>query len=227
MIKSITFQGLRNFDSNLYALEVKSRFINQLDAHGFYKGYGNELAATVVGNSVVIQTGAFVIASRMGVVVSDVSVPVTIANGLVGAIIARVETFRVADDLNITFLVRTASTPSDIQLTQEDVYADEAETTNRVFEFIIYTFDMFGDGIRNLTRAIQPIEGNETVAAMASNAINAANNATNIANQASSDAAILATQIGERQGTTIVSSGTAEARLDLDEVIFDIFGGGA
>ena len=45
MIKPVTFQGQFNFNANLYALEVKSRFIDQNNAHGYYTGYGDELAA--------------------------------------------------------------------------------------------------------------------------------------------------------------------------------------
>ena len=41
MIKPVTFQGQFNFNANLYALEVKSRFIDQNNAHGYYTGYGD------------------------------------------------------------------------------------------------------------------------------------------------------------------------------------------
>lgn len=50
MIKPVTYQGVFNFKANLYALEVKSRFIDQSKADGYYKGYGDELAATIVGS---------------------------------------------------------------------------------------------------------------------------------------------------------------------------------
>ena len=61
MIKPVTYQGVFNFKANLYALEVKSRFIDQSKADGYYKGYGDELAATIVGQSIQIGTGAFVV----------------------------------------------------------------------------------------------------------------------------------------------------------------------
>lgn len=38
-IKPVTYQGVFNFAANLYALEVKSRFIDQNKANGYYKGY--------------------------------------------------------------------------------------------------------------------------------------------------------------------------------------------
>lgn len=38
MIKPVTYQGVFNFKANLYALEVKSRFIDQSKADGYYKG---------------------------------------------------------------------------------------------------------------------------------------------------------------------------------------------
>ena len=47
MIKPVTYQGVFNFKANLYAIEVKSRFIDQSKADGYYKGYGDELAATI------------------------------------------------------------------------------------------------------------------------------------------------------------------------------------
>jgi len=59
-IKPVTYQGVFNFAANLYALEVKSRFIDQNKANGYYKGYGSELAATVVGQQIQIGTGAVV-----------------------------------------------------------------------------------------------------------------------------------------------------------------------
>ena len=59
MIKPVTFQGCFNFNANLYALEVRSRFIDQSKANGYYKGYGNELAAQIVGQKIQIGTGAF------------------------------------------------------------------------------------------------------------------------------------------------------------------------
>lgn len=37
MIKPVTYQGVFNFKANLYALEVKSRFIDQSKADGYYK----------------------------------------------------------------------------------------------------------------------------------------------------------------------------------------------
>ena len=65
MIKPVTYQGVFNFKSNLYALEVKSRFIDQSKANGFYKGYGEELAAKIIGQTIQIGTGAFVVQGRM------------------------------------------------------------------------------------------------------------------------------------------------------------------
>lgn len=59
MIKPVTFQGCFNFNANLYALEVRSRFIDQSKANGYYKGYGNELAAQIVGQKIQIGTARF------------------------------------------------------------------------------------------------------------------------------------------------------------------------
>ena len=70
MIRPVTYQGVFNFDAHLYALEIKSRFIDQNNANGYYTGYGAELAATVVGNQIKIGTGAFIIQGRMNEITS-------------------------------------------------------------------------------------------------------------------------------------------------------------
>lgn len=64
-IKPVTFQGEENFKSNLYALEVKSRFIDQTHADGYYKGYGDELAATAKTGAITVGSGALVVQGRM------------------------------------------------------------------------------------------------------------------------------------------------------------------
>ena len=64
-IKPVTYQGASNFKSNLYALEIKSRFIDQTKANGYYKGYGEELAAIVAGNVVTVRSGALLVQGRL------------------------------------------------------------------------------------------------------------------------------------------------------------------
>lgn len=98
MIKSITFQGNRKFAANLYALEIKSRFIDQTHADGYYSGYGAELEAKVVGNQIQIGTGAFVVQGRISEVVSTEVVTPTIYGNCVGYVVARIETYHVSDD---------------------------------------------------------------------------------------------------------------------------------
>ena len=84
MIRPVTYQGVFNFDAHLYALEIKSRFIDQNNANGYYTGYGSELDATVVGNQIQIGTGAFVIQGRMNEITSTETVTPQILNNFVG-----------------------------------------------------------------------------------------------------------------------------------------------
>ena len=75
-LKPVTFQGAENFKANLYALEVRSRFVDQGKADGYYAGYGNELSATVASNTIKIGSGAFVVQGRMCEVENSESVSV-------------------------------------------------------------------------------------------------------------------------------------------------------
>ena len=83
-LKPVTFQGAENFKANLYALEVRSRFVDQGKADGYYAGYGNELSATVASNTIKIGSGAFVVQGRMCEVENSESVSVVIENGKYG-----------------------------------------------------------------------------------------------------------------------------------------------
>lgn len=274
MIKPITYQGVRKFESNLYALEVASRFIDQQFAHGYYKNYGGEIAATVIGNNIAIDTGAFVVCGRMNVVSDVEMIAVTIKNGNVGYIVARTETYHPADTDNCTFLVRTAPTLTEIQLVQENLYGDETNTINKVFELPLYSFAIGSGVITNIKKLIKPIEDYATVKALADvavvkadSAINIASantitaNAANITSQAantksdnanstsqvantkSNDAVNiansavatvkgqhfemtaeingLAVQIGEKQGTTLIINGVAQATMTGDDFLLD------
>lgn len=157
MIKSVTFQGASNFKSNLYALEIKSRFVNQQNADGYYAGYGNELAATVVNNVITIGTGAFLVQGRMLEIDTTESVDVPIENGKVGYVCARIETYRPSDMQNCSLVVHTGPSLSQITLTKQDTYSAAAEISNRIYELPLYSFTMSGGGITNLVKVISPV----------------------------------------------------------------------
>lgn len=184
MIKPVTYQGVFNFKSNLYALEVKSRFIDQSKANGYYTGYGNELAATIVNNQIQIGTGAFVIQGRMNEVDSAETLSVTIENGKVGYVVARIETYHPSDEENCKFVIKTATSFDAIELTQEDTYAKGAETSNKVFELPIYSFVMANGNITQLTKVIEKCGDYEKLKKVADDAMTAANNAVASANNA-------------------------------------------
>ncbi len=158
MIKSITFQGNRKFAANLYALEIKSRFIDQTHADGYYSGYGSELEAKVVGNQIQIGTGAFVVQGRISEVVSTEVVTPTIYDNFVGYVVARIETYHVSDDNNCTFKAYVNTALSEIPLRQDDVYATNADNENLVYELPIYSFEIKDRTIVNLQKLIKPID---------------------------------------------------------------------
>ncbi len=158
MIKPVTYQGVYNFNSNLYALEIKSRFIDQNNANGYYTNYGAELEAKVVGNQIQIGTGAFVVQGRMNEIVSTETVTVQITDNTVGYVVARIETYHPADENNCTLKTYIGSSLNNIPLQQDDVYAAEAENENRVYELPIYSFEIKNGTITNLTRLIRPVD---------------------------------------------------------------------
>ena len=158
MIKPVTYQGVFNFKANLYALEVKSRFIDQSKADGYYKGYGDELAATIVGQSIQIGTGAFVVQGRMNEVTAAETVTPKMTNGYVGYVVARVETYHPSDEENCSFVAYVGTSLDAIPLTKDDIYAAEAETVNKVYELPIYSFAISGGAITNLQKIIGAVE---------------------------------------------------------------------
>jgi hypothetical protein len=196
MIRPVTYQGVANFNANLYALEVRSRHIDQSKADGFYKGYGSELAATLVGSQITIGTGAFIVQGRMNEVVTPETLDVTIVNGNVGYIVARIETYHPSDENNCTFAVRTGLNFASVVITQENTYSTDSDTVNKVYELPLYSFTMASDSIQELTKLITVVDDYQTVKELVDGAVNTANSAktaadaaTTTANQAASDVA--------------------------------------
>ena len=158
MIKPVTYQGVFNFAANLYALEVKSRFIDQSKANGYYKGYGTELAATVVGQQIKIDTGAFVVQGRMNEVTSPEILSPQIFDGFVGYVCARVETYHPSDGENCTLVAYVNRTFEAIALRQDDIYAADADNVNKVYELPIYSFEISGTNIVKLNKLIGAVD---------------------------------------------------------------------
>lgn len=187
MIKPVTFQGQSNFNANLYALEVKSRFIDQNNAHGYYLNYGNELAASVVGgNQIQVGTGAFVVCARMAEITAPEILRPQIFDTFKGYVVARIETYHPADELNVTLIakVQTSWEALNRELEQNDVYAAEADNVNTAYELPIYSFEISGTQIVNLTRLIKPVCDYATMKAIVDNALATAQNAVTTANAA-------------------------------------------
>lgn len=186
-IKPVTFQGQSNFDAHLYALEVKSRFIDQSNAHGYYLNYGDELAAQVVGgNQIQVKTGAFVVCARMAEITAPEILRPQIFNGFKGYVIIRVETYHPADELNVTLTTKIQTTwdALNAELEQNDIYAAEADNVNTAYELPIYSFEISGTQIVNLTKLIKPVCDYATMKAIVDNALATAQNAVTTANAA-------------------------------------------
>lgn len=158
MLKAVTFKAAQNFKANLYALEVRSRFTDQNNANGYYNGYGNSLSAAVVGTSgIKIGSGAFVVQGRMVEVISSETVSIAYQEGKVGYIVCRIETCPATNAENCSLVARVGSSLAGISLTQENTYAYESESTNKVYELPLYSFAMQNSAITSVTRVIEPI----------------------------------------------------------------------
>lgn len=187
MIKPVTFQGQSNFDAHLYALEVKSRFIDQSNAHGYYTNYGDELDAQVVGgNQIQVKTGAFVVCARMAEITAPEILRPQMFNGFKGYVVVRIETYHPADEFNVTLAAKIQTTwdALNAELEQNDVYAAEADNVNTAYELPIYSFEISGTQITNLTRLIKPVCDYATMKAIVDNALLTAQNAVTTANAA-------------------------------------------
>lgn len=188
MIKPVTYQGVFNFKANLYALEVKSRFIDQSKADGYYKGYGDELAATVVGQSIQIGTGAFVVQGRMNEVTAAETVTPQMTNGYVGYVVARIETYHTSDEENCSFVAYVGTSLDAIPLTKDDIYNAEAETVNKVYELPIYSFAISGGAITNLKKLIGAVEDYAKINQIVTSALSTAQTALTTAQEAETKA---------------------------------------
>lgn len=223
MIKPVTFQGVSNFKSNLYALELKSRFIDQSKADGYYKGYGSELSASVVNNTIQVNSGAFLVQGRMGEIENTETVNVTIENGKVGYVCLRVETYHPSDEENCTLVVRTGATLASISLTQEDIYQNGAETSNKVYELPIYSFAMQNGNITNLTKVIAYIGDYQRVKEVVDAAYAAAQQAVNTANSANTTANNANTAAQNAVNTANTAKSTANtAKATADQASTDV-----
>lgn len=211
MIRPVTYQGVFNFNANLYALEIKSRFIDQSKANGYYRGYGDELAATVVGNQIRVGTGAFVVQGRMNEITSAELVSPQIFDGFVGYVVARIETYHPSDEENCTLVAVVNRTFEAISLTQEDTYAASADNQNKVYELPIYSFEIKGNSITNLKKLIGAVEDYATIKGIVDNAHSAAQAALTAANAANTNSQNAVKTAGDAQTAAKQAVETANA----------------
>lgn len=224
MIKPVTFQGCFNFNANLYALEVRSRFIDQSKANGYYKGYGNELAAQIVGQKIQIGTGAFLVQGRMCEITAAELVAPQIFDGFVGYVVARIETYHPSDDANCSLLAVVNRTYEAITLEQSDTYAATADNVNTAYELPLYSFEISGTSIVNLKKLINPVADYATIKTIvdealekAASAVAAANTAistANTANTKSDDAVAKATDAVSKAANAVSTSNAANTKSD-------------
>ncbi len=183
-VKPVTFQGIFNFKANLYALEVKSRFIDQSKANGYYKEYGDELAATAIGSQIRVGTGAFVVQGRMNEITAAEMVSPQMTDGFYGYVIARIETYHPEDEGNCTIAAVVARSFGEIKLTQEDTYAAAADNSNKIYGLPLYSFKVSGSTITELTKLIDAVDDYAKIKAIVDSALSSAQNAVQTANAA-------------------------------------------
>lgn len=222
MIKPITFQGAVNFKASLYALEIRSRFIDQANANGFFKNYGQELA--MINSSpttITIGTGAFCVQGRMAEVTSQEVINIDYSSNMgghelvnnVGYVIAKIQTYQLNSENNCSFLVRIGSSFSSLNsgLTQMDTYSYDSDSANKIYELPIYSFeiDVATGELANITKLIQPIDDyNKVYQLMQSmqTLVEAIQEVANNANELSINAESLATEANEIALTAGVNS---------------------
>ena len=218
MIKPVTYQGVFNFKANLYALEVKSRFIDQSKADGYYKGYGDELSATIVGQSIRIGTGAFVVHGRMNEVTAAETVTPQMTNGYVGYVVARIETYHPSDEENCSFVAYVGTSLDAIPLVKDDIYSAESETVNKAYELPIYSFAISNGTITNLQKVISAVEDyakrNQTVVS----ALSTAQSALGTAQSAETKAQLAVDTANEAAETAETADGKADAAVSTANI---------
>lgn len=218
MIKPVTYQGVFNFKANLYAIEVKSRFIDQSKADGYYKGYGDELAATVVGQSIQIGTGAFVVQGRMNEVTAAETVTPQMTNGYVGYVVARIETYHPSDEENCSFVAYVGTSLDAIPLVKDDIYSAESETVNKVYELPIYSFAISGGSITNLQKVISAVEDYAKINQTVVSALSAAQSALDTAQSAETKAQLAVDTANEAAETAETADGKADAAVSTANI---------
>ena len=214
MIKPVTFQGCFNFNANLYALEVRSRFIDQSKANGYYKGYGNELAAQIVGQKIQIGTGAFLVQGRMCEITAAELVAPQIFDGFVGYVVARIETYHPSDDANCSLLAVVNRTYEAITLEQNDTYAATADNVNTAYELPLYSFEISGTSIVNLKKLINPVADYATIKTIVDEALEKAASAVAAANTKSDDAVAKATDAVSKATNAVSAANAANTKSD-------------
>ncbi len=210
MIRPVTYQGVFNFDAHLYALEIKSRFIDQNAANGYYTGYGSELAATVVGNQIKIGTGAFVVQGRMNEITSAELVTPQMFNNFVGYVVARIETYHPSDTENCTLKAVVNTAFSEIALLQEDIYAAAADNENKVYELPLYSFEIKNGAIVNLTKLIKPVDDYARVQAQINELKATTDAALAAANSAKAEALAIANAANSKADSAVETAGNAQ-----------------
>ena len=218
MIKPVTYQGVFNFKANLYALEVKSRFIDQSKADGYYKGYGDELSATIVGQSIRIGTGAFVVQGRMNEVTAAETVTPQMTNGYVGYVVARIETYHPSDEENCSFVAYVGTSLDAIPLVKDDIYSAESETVNKVYELPIYSFAILGGSITNLQKVISAVEDYAKINQTVVSALSTAQSALGTAQSAETKAQLAVDTANEAAETAETADGKADAAVSTANI---------
>lgn len=246
MIKPITFQGAVNFKASLYALEIRSRFIDQANANGYFKNYGQELAMINSSPSTItIGTGAFCVQGRMAEVTSQevLTIDYSQNNGIhelmynVGYVLAKIQTYQLNSENNCSFEVKLGTSFYSLNagLTQMDTYAYDSDNVNKIYELPIYSFEInqaTGE-LTNITKLIQPIDDYnkvyqlmqtmqtlvEAIQEVANSAMELSTNAENLAEEANEIALTAgANSVEAKNSATTAVAVANEAKFKVDEL---------
>lgn len=158
MLRSVVFQGRKQFTAEYYATEIKNRSYKATQSDGYYKGYGNELKSALIGDTTFrVNSGLFLVQGRQCAIIlgttEDLQIPVQ-SKTVKGYIIARINTsVLTGENIEIAYKLGTADNfPS---LIQQDTYNID-ENTNAIYELPLYSFSIYKT-ISDIQKLIKPI----------------------------------------------------------------------
>lgn len=158
MLRSVVFQGRKQFTAEYYATEIKNRSYKATQSDGYYKGYGNDLKYALIGDRTFrINSGLFLVQGRQCAIVlgttEDLQIPAQ-SETVKGYIVARIHTF-VATGENVEIAYKLGTSDAFPSLIQQDIFNID-ENMNATYELPLYSFSI-DKTISNVQKLITPI----------------------------------------------------------------------